>query len=86
MCTTADLLVAKAFAGRDGIILEMYPSFGKAGINVSWLSSFPDEDQIFYMNTSFEIAHILPGESELMRPLSINTGNDENDNEDIDDD
>eukprot|EP01084_Bolivina_argentea_P000060 112_1 len=57
--TTTDLTVAKGFAGDHGQILELYPSFGAKGLNVSWLSNFPDENEVLYMNVSFQISDII---------------------------
>eukprot|EP01083_Nonionella_stella_P126021 381228_1 len=57
--TTIDLKVARGFAGEKGQILELYPSFGAKGLNVSWLSNFPDENEVLYMNVSFQISNIV---------------------------
>eukprot|EP01084_Bolivina_argentea_P281672 481973_1 len=53
--TTTKYDVARGFAGDKGKILELYPSFGRKGLKVHWLSNFPDEEEILYMNTSFQI-------------------------------
>ena len=52
-------MVAKGFAGDNGQIFELYPSFGAKGLTVSWLSNFPDENEVLYMNVSFQISNIL---------------------------
>eukprot|EP01083_Nonionella_stella_P157426 511104_1 len=57
--TTTDVAVAKGFAGDNGQILELYPSFGAKGLSVSWLSNFPDENEVLYMNVSFQISNII---------------------------
>ena len=56
--TTTMFDIAKQFAGSNGRILELYPSFSKRGLRVSWLSNFPDEDEVLYMNASFQIVNI----------------------------
>ena len=56
--TTPIFNVAKQFAGSQGRIFELYPSFGRKGLKVSWLSNFPDEMEVLYMNTSFQIVNI----------------------------
>eukprot|EP01084_Bolivina_argentea_P152456 265956_1 len=56
--TTTMFDIAKQFAGTNGRILELYPSYSKKGLKVSWLSNFPDEDEVLYINASFEIVNI----------------------------
>eukprot|EP01084_Bolivina_argentea_P010661 19873_1 len=56
--TTTKRKVARGFAGLTGIIIELYPSFGKKGMFISWLSAFPDDEEVIYMNTSFDICGI----------------------------
>jgi len=57
--TTTDFTIAKGFAGKNGKILELYPSFGKKGLKVSWLSNFPDECEVIYMNTFFQTSNVI---------------------------
>ena len=42
----------------------MYPTYNHSGIELSWLSNYPDEDEILYMNTTFQITDILDPKTE----------------------
>eukprot|EP01083_Nonionella_stella_P232812 820875_1 len=57
--TTIERAIAEEFAGDNGQILELYPSFGAKGLSVSWLSNFPKENEVLYMNVSFQISNII---------------------------
>ena len=59
-------------------ISELYPSFGRRGLKVSWLSNFPDEEEILYMNTSFQINNMYSS-STIQPKQSIIGGLDIND-------
>ena len=72
--TTINWEVAQGFAGGQGQVLELYPSFGKRGLDVSYLSNFPEEKEILFINCSFQIANIYridDTELQLINPIVL---------------
>eukprot|EP01083_Nonionella_stella_P275231 934662_1 len=57
--TTKEYDIAAGFAGSYGKILELYPSFGKKGLEVGWISNFPDEREVLYFDATFDIKNIF---------------------------
>eukprot|EP01083_Nonionella_stella_P004922 14378_1 len=57
--TTLAWDIAVAFAGSKGQVIELYPSFGKKGLMVNFLSNFPDEQEVLYLDCSFQISNIF---------------------------
>eukprot|EP01083_Nonionella_stella_P299132 1015065_1 len=56
--TTTELSIASDFANTNGMILELYPSYGRKGLQVSWLSNHPQEKEVLYFDASFDIKKI----------------------------
>eukprot|EP01083_Nonionella_stella_P307121 1078355_1 len=62
--TTTILDVARQFSGATGTILELHSAYSKAGMRLSWLSNYPDEDEVLYMNVTFQITDIIDPKTE----------------------
>eukprot|EP01083_Nonionella_stella_P232811 820874_1 len=71
--TTTEREIAEEFAGDNGQVLELYPSFGAKGLSVSWISNFPDELEVLYMNVSFQISNIIKKQYKQRRKASISS-------------
>eukprot|EP01083_Nonionella_stella_P033575 91878_1 len=56
--TTTEFDSAAEFAKTNGMILELYPSYGRKGLQVSWLSIHPEEKEVLYFDASFDIKKI----------------------------
>eukprot|EP01083_Nonionella_stella_P183497 663325_1 len=69
--TTKLLRVAKDFAGDNGRVLEIFPSFGRKGLDVSWISRFPDEQEVIYFDATFDIRRIFDVCAEAQAPGDI---------------
>ena len=56
--TTLSEQIASQFAGQSGQLIEMYPIFSKKGLDVSCLSDFPEEQEVLFIDCTFQIANI----------------------------
>eukprot|EP01084_Bolivina_argentea_P036837 68109_1 len=71
MSCTTDFSIANGFVGRDGTILEMYPTYSKRGLKIHWLSAFPYEREVIYFNASFQISNIYYKDLTLQQSPNI---------------
>eukprot|EP01083_Nonionella_stella_P131982 401240_1 len=62
--TTTMFDVAQQFSGDEGTILVLHSAYSMAGIRLSWLSNYPDEDEVLYMNVTFQITDIIDPKTE----------------------
>ena len=56
--TTLSVDQAAQFAGNSGQLMELYPSFDKKGLDISCISDFPEEQEVLYIDCSFQIANL----------------------------
>ena len=60
LSTTKFYDISKKFAGINGKILQVIPdiSWRKKGLPISWLSKYPDQQEILFMSGLFNIVNI----------------------------
>ena len=58
--------VANQFSGKIGIVLQLEPMYGAKGMRLKWLSNYPDEDEVLYMNTTFNVVDILDSQTSYL--------------------
>eukprot|EP01083_Nonionella_stella_P044794 120500_1 len=69
--TTTALQVAKTFSGDKGSIVVLHPVYSMAGMRLEWISNYPTEDEVLYMNVTFQITDILDPKTEKSKLLPI---------------
>eukprot|EP00485_Elphidium_margaritaceum_P003419 CAMPEP_0202696452 /NCGR_PEP_ID=MMETSP1385-20130828/9752_1 /ASSEMBLY_ACC=CAM_ASM_000861 /TAXON_ID=933848 /ORGANISM="Elphidium margaritaceum" /LENGTH=379 /DNA_ID=CAMNT_0049352629 /DNA_START=67 /DNA_END=1206 /DNA_ORIENTATION=- len=61
LSTTPDLMVARSFAGREGMILVLEPRYERTNklLDLTALSDFPDEQEIFTFDQFYSIKNVI---------------------------
>ena len=59
LSTTEQLFIAKKNCSTNGKVIELQPTGTLRGLNVYWISNYPDEQEVLFMNTSFKIINIF---------------------------